>query len=593
MRRAAAVTLLVAAGGLPAGAGAQDTARVERDSLRAIRDSVTELRDSLRTAARCQGQTVRRIDVFPLPPDFGGVVARSRLLSRTVRSLHATTAPSVIRRFLVLAEGQPCSELRRAESERILRAQPFLADASIRVFPYADGVRLEVDVVDETSLVGGLAARATRPTTLRLGNTNLGGRAIYGDVEWREGFFYRDMYAARFRHHQLFGRPYLLEGTAIRRPLGGEWNAELAHPFLTDLQRVAWRTTVGSTEEYAGFVREEGLFPSVRSRRDYVDVGGIVRIGVPGQLSLFGISLSRERESAGAGPVVRTDTGLVEFSAPDDSLLRAYRPHEAARVNALWGVRNIRFLRVVGFDALTAAQDVRTGVQFGTLFGRSLSVIGSSDDDILVAADAYMGFGGQRAFASLQAGGSGREDGNTNRWDGILASGRGTVYFKPGAAHTIIATAEFGGGWRSRLPFQLTLGDLEGGVRGYRRSQLGGAQRVVGRLEERWFVGRPRSLGDLGLALFADAGKLWAGDVPYGVDTPIKAGVGVGILAAVPPRSQRLYRLEVAFPVSPDRYARWELRLSNTGGRRTGANEPGDLARFRERTLPTSIFTWP
>ena len=599
MRRAATLAALAAlltagAGARPAALAAQDTARVERDSLRAVQDSIAALRDSLRTAARCEGQTITRIDIRPNPPDFGRILERSRLLARTVRSLHATTDVNVIRRFLILTEGQPCTELRRAESERILRTQPFIADARISVFPDVGGVRLDVYVVDETSIVGGVALEgAARPTRLRLGNTNLSGRAIYGDAEWRDGFFYRDYYGARFRHHQLFGRPYLLEARGIRRPVGGEWRTEMAHPFLTDLQRIAWRVILGATEEYVGFVREDGVFPSVRSRRDFVDVGGVVRIGVPGQLSLFGLSLSREREGAGVAPVVRTDTGIVAFTDAGDSLLRAYRPHESARVNALWGVRNIRFKQVVGFDALTAAQDVRTGVQFGTLFGRSLSVLGSNDDDILVAADLYAGFGGQRAFVSLQAAGSGREDGNTNRWDGVLASGRGSFIVKPTASHTFVATAEFGAGWRSRLPFQLTMGDLVGGVRGYRRSQLGGAQRAVLRLEERWFAGRPRGLGDLGFALFGDAGKLWAGDVPYGVDTPVNFGLGFGILAAVPPRSQRLYRLDVAFPVSADRFARWELRLSNTGARPGSVNEPGDLARSRERTLPTSIFTWP
>lgn len=597
MRRTAAAlaALFTAAGGArPALLAAQDTARVESDSVRAVRDSVAALRDSLRTAARCQGQAITRIDVRNFPPDFGTISKRSAFLARMVRALHATTDEAVIRRFLIVFAGQACTELRRAESERILRTQPFIADARISVFPDGDGVRLDVYVVDETSIVGGVAlSNSGRPTRLRLGNTNLSGRSIYGDLEWREGFFYRDFYGARFRHHQLFGRPYLLEARGIRRQLGGEWLTAMAHPFLTDLQRVAWRITAGDDEEYVGFVREEGVFPSVLAQRDFADVGGIVRIGLPGQLSLFGLSFSREREAVGAGPVVRTDTGLVEFSEPGDSVLRAYNPHQAARVNALWGVRNIRYRPVVGFDALTAAQDVRVGVQFGTLFGRSLSVLGSADDDILVASDVYAGFGGQRAFVSLQAGGSGREDGNTNRWDGILASTRGALYLKPGTRHTLVARAEFGAGWRARLPFQLTLADLVGGVRGYQRSQVGGAQRVVLRLEERWFAGRPRGLGDLGFALYGDAGKLWAGDVPYGVDTPVRIGVGMGILAAVPPRSQRLYRLDIAFPVSPDAHARWELRLSNSGARPEGFNEPGDLARSRERTLPTSIFNWP
>jgi hypothetical protein len=34
---------------------------------------------------------------------------------------HTTTCPDVIRRFLLLRAGEPCTERRRAESERVLR----------------------------------------------------------------------------------------------------------------------------------------------------------------------------------------------------------------------------------------------------------------------------------------------------------------------------------------------------------------------------------------------------------------------------------------------------------------------------------------
>jgi hypothetical protein len=556
---------------------------------------VVAARDSARTAASCEGQTITQIDVRPQPPDLGKIVAQSRFLSHLLETLHATTQPDVIRRYLVVEVGQPCTELRRAESERILRAQPFIAEARISVFPDPNGgVRLDVFTVDETSIIGsvGVSGGIVRPAAAMLGNQNIAGRAIYADVVWRDGGVYRDEFGAHFQHNQVFGRPYQLSLAATRYAIGDEWGAEMAHPFLTDLQRVAWRVSSGETNSYVTFLRDDGPTPSVLYARRYADVGGIIRIGAPGQLSLFGVSLSREDEGSGRVPFVITDSGSVVVTNPD-SLLLGYRPHQSARVNALWGVRNVHYVPVTGFDALTAKQDMRVGMQFGTLFGRSLSILGSEDDDIFVSADVYAGYGTPKTFFALEARGSGREDGNTNRWDGILAGGVASWYLKPSTAHTVVARAEYSGGWRSRLPFQLTLRDARGGVRGYHGSRLGGAQRFVGRLEERWFIGRPRGFGDLGLAFFGDAGRLWAGDVPFGVTTPMKYGVGLGLLAAVPPRSQRVYRVDVAFPLSPDKYARWEVRFSTTGVRSRAITEPGDLTRSRERTVPTSIFSWP
>ena len=90
-------------------------------------------------------------------------------MTQIVRSIHVTTKPELIRRFLLLDEGRPCSELRRAESERILRAQPFLADASVLAFPNdKGGVDLEVRTIDVLSI------SADRITAVQVVPDNLG-----------------------------------------------------------------------------------------------------------------------------------------------------------------------------------------------------------------------------------------------------------------------------------------------------------------------------------------------------------------------------------------------------------------------------------
>jgi hypothetical protein len=161
------------------------------------------------------------------------------------------------------------------------------------------------------------------------------------------------------------------------------------------------------------------------------------------------------------------------------------------------------------------------------------------------------------------------------------------------AAHTLVVDGEWSGGWRQRLPFQLTLGDQRGGVRGYGRSQSAGAQRAVVRLEDRWYVTRIRALADVGVAPFFDAGRLWAGDAAFGVNTPVRMGAGISLLAAVPPRSKRLFRLEIGYPLSKDPHARLEIRISATDLTRVFWDEPGDVRRSRESTVPGSIFNWP
>jgi hypothetical protein len=174
----------------------------------------------------------------------------------------------------------------------------------------------------------------------------------------------------------------------------------------------------------------------------------------------------------------------------------------------------------------------------------------------------------------------------------MVSSGRLAWYLKPAASHVLIGSLEFAGGWRMRVPFQLRLGDRQGGVRGYAGSRTAGSVRSVARIEERWRIGGLTEHVAVGLATFADAGRVWAGDAPFGVDSGTKVGLGTGLLVAFPPQSQRLWRLDLAVPVSPDRHASWEVRLTGVWTR-TFWREPGDVARGRAGAAPSTIFIWP
>ena len=110
--------------------------------------------------------------------------------------------------------------------------------------------------------------------------------------------------------------------------------------------------------------------------------------------------------------------------------------------------------------------------------------------------------------------------------------------------------------------------------------------------EHRWYVGQLGRRADVGVGLFGDAGRVWKGDAPYGVDTPVRYAAGVSLLAAVPPRSKRTWRLDLAVPMRGDPNSKWEVRISHLVAGRDW-REPGDASRSRERSVPASVFTWP
>jgi len=553
--------------------------------------------DTARVVAPCDGRLVTSIEFRTHGPYSAGVAGQWRPLARALTATHAVTRPGVLRSFLALHEGQPCTELRRAESERILRAQPFLAE--VRVTTYDDGaggIRAVVTTADDFSLQAGVTARGAAPHVIggRLGDVNLAGQGISVVGTWANGLGLRDRYAGRITDYQFAGRPYELTVQGDRDVLGGYWSATLVHPFFTDLQRLGWIVDAGELRAYVPFPSTATGEPvTLDFSRHFLQVGGLARVrGGPGHLALFGLSVSEERDEPGTRPIFLSDSGGVR---PDTNLalVARYAPLRAARLNAILGVRDVRFIRVSGFDALSGEQDITLGTEVGVVAGRSLGVLGSVTRDALLASGLYIGTGSQRYLLAASVRAEARRDFNTAVWDDILLGGRLAWYWRLADAHTFIASTEYSLGVDQRLPFVLTLSDVRGGVRGYHGSLAAGGERGVARFEERWRLGPVKSLAELGLATFTDVGRIWAQGVPFGVNSPTAVGVGLGVLVGVPVHSRHLWRVDFAVPVTHDPNARFEVRFSSTDAGAPFYLEPRDLARARAHTTPTAIFDYP
>ncbi|MEO8563913.1 MAG: hypothetical protein ABI601_17670 [bacterium] len=549
------------------------------------------LSPSGRRVVPCVGQPISQIVIYAEAPSVASL-RRVPVIARLARTLHVTTQIEIIERFLLFKAGDHCSELRRAESERILRAQPFIAEAGVFMVLNDDGsLDAEVRTSDEASIVFGASVRARSPnvSSLLIGNANLSGQGMYVSGAWRSGDGFRDGWAGRVIDNQFLGQTLVASLEGERASIGGSWRAQAGRPFFTDLQRVAWRARSGMARGLVELRRPDGARPGVELSRRYFDVGGIARVGPPGRLGLFGASLSGDDEDPGNRLIV-ADSGIVRDLGP---VPRTYGPHRIARGNLLLGIRDIHFERRPGLDALTATQDVPLGVQLGTQIGRSLAVLGAREEDFFLAGDLYVGLSSLNTVTRLQMQGEGRRESGGAAWDGILTTGRLTHQRRINASHLEQAVLEWAGGYQQRTPFQLLLGVSEAGVRGYERSTFAGGQRLVARLEHRYTYGMVHKIADIGLALFADAGRQWAGDVPFGVTTPIKSSLGVSLLATVPPRSARLWRADLAFPLNRGAGASWSLRFTNADRTAFVFRDARDVAAGRELTVPSSIFAWP
>ena len=548
---------------------------------------------AVRTQAQCNGQVITEITVRSRGPSYGGVFERSPWLGRLVTSLHVTTAPEVVENMVLLREGERCSIFLRRETERLLRAQPFLADASVTAYPDTGGtVRVEVETLDEPSAIGSLGLSGESPylKAVAYGSGNVHGRAVSALAGWRDGGFYRDNYRIRYTNFQLFDEPVQFNLSAVRRDLGYDAVAQVAYPFFTDLQPFAWRVAGGADDILVPFRSPGRPTAALGVRRQFLDAGGVVRVGAPGRLAVVGGAVSLDRATPSTAGVIVTDTGLVPDAGP--VLIDRYHPFRSARVNLLLGYRQVNFLTVSGFDAIAGSQDMRRGVQAAFTVGRALGISGGTSGEVFVSGSVYGGVGSSRSFAGLEVLGEGRRVAQ-GEWESLLVGGRFGTYFRPHPRHTVTASLEYAAGRDQGQPFQLALGDVRGGVRGYDEAELGGAARLVVRLEERWRVGNIRGTADAGVAAFVEAGRLWAGDAPYGVTTGYKPAVGVAILTALPPRSRRIWRLDLAVPLDRDHGARWGFRITNEDRTRTFWFEPNDFRRNRERSGLVTAFGVP
>lgn len=542
----------------------------------------------------CMGQQIDDVVIYTAAPT-AAPLRRVRLLASVVSAVHTTTHPDIVRRFMMLQPGDLCDEHRRSESERILRAQPFIAEAQIEVVPDSDGhVTLGVHTTDEVALVLGIAASTASPQFrfLRVGDANLSGDGVYLAADWRNGAPFRDGYGLKYVDNLFTGRPYTLNLEGYQTPLGSNWTAGATHPYYTDVQQFAWRARIGANDDYIQFRNDDNSNHALRLSRNFFDVGGIFRVGPRGRFGLVGASVSGDDERTGGEQVLITTQG---FAADSSSQLEGrYRDHRIARANLLWGVRDVSFARVSGFDAISGTQDLAVGFQLGSMIGHSLSLLGARDNDVFVSGDLYAGAVGRNNALRVQVQTEGRHDNNADAWDGILMTGRAIQYYKLSPQHTSTLSVEFSGGWRQRIPFNLTLSDPSGGLRGFSSSNTPGGQRLVTRLDNRLFVARPFNLADVAVGAFADAGRLWSGEIPYGVTTPVYSSVGVSLLGAVPIHSSRVWRLDLAYATKREPGGhRFELRVSNTDKTTFFLAEPSDIGATRERTVPSSVFRWP
>ena len=542
----------------------------------------------------CDGAMVTAVEIRVHPPSYNGMGAKAYETMGVVGLRHVTTRANVVLAYLHVQVGVPCTERDRLESERLLRAQPFLSTAAVRTVPDGDGrVRVLVDVVDEIPIVLGASSSRGTLASLALGSQNISGLGLGVVLDWSKGFAYRDGFGVRAIQSGEFGGPQYVALTAEQKPLGESLMLEVARPFLTDLQRHAFHLGSGESSDYYGLVRPAGGDVARYVRRTYYDAGYVQRIGSrdPSRiLGLVGAVVLGEDVRVGDSTKVVSDSGL--FNRPDSAFLTRYPAFAVTRVALIAGVRSLSFSTVSGFDALRAEQDVGIGVQLDVLAGPSIWASRGARD-VFFAGDLYAGVGGAESFFSARLLAEAHRNQDTRDWEGAVGSARFAWYGKPSDRRTRLVSLEVSGIQHLAFPTQLTFRDADGGLPGFQDATAAGGLRGVVRIEERKLISLFPTRIDFAIAGFVDAGKIWAGDVPFGTTSVVRSSVGFSLLGGYPAGGKRTNRVDFAVPINPESgRARFELRFSSYDHTRLLWIEPRDVAGARTGAVPANLMKW-
>jgi hypothetical protein len=454
----------------------------------------------------------------------------------------------------------------------------------------AGGVKIVVTTVDEIALLVSGQTHGLNLQSFSLGNGNVKGEGLAATAFFERGFNYRSGFGVRLVDYAMTGRPYVgvLEGH--QHPLGHYANVELGHPFLTDVQRVAWHGGFTSSEDYPSIGRPAGDPLALQVKQQRWDASSIFRVLGTRTVALLGFGANGLR-------ITPADTGvLVDRSGllPDtgQTLRNRYQPFRATRVGVIAGVRKVSFARVRGFDALTAAQDVASGVMTGIYAAKGIKAAGENDS--FLSGALYAGKASENVLLASQMELEGRLDPGTHRWDSVIGSGRAAFYLGGGPGVMFMLDDRYSTGTRSRLPMQLSIGDTRGGILGYRNTSLAGARRNASRAELRFSGESLVRSADVGVAAFGETASIWAGDAPYG-QTATRSTVGVSLMAAYPSRSKRIYRADFGFPLTRGGTGggKFEVRFSSEDRTNFFWREPDDVHSARTGAVSSTLFVTP
>lgn len=480
--------------------------------------------------------TIENQNVFDLDNPL-----EDRWLFRAANTLHIRTRPNVIRRQLLFKEGEAYSARKIEESERILRSNKYIGDATIETVRYEDGI---VDLNVKTRDVWTLSAGSSFG---RHGGTNTGGLSVEEDnllgtgtsVTARYKSTYdRDVKAISFENQHLGGSLYEAAVSYADNSDGYRRYLRFGQPFFS----LDSRDSIG------------GSLLSARRTDSLYDRGEVVT-EFDHKLTYYQMNIGW---SGGLrdGWTRRLITGIVyddhKFTAvPDDPMSETILPQDRKYLFPYLGFEIIEddYETVSNFNRIHETEDIHLGTRFSITLGYSNEAVESSDSGFHFRGDFSDGLKlhetgtmlfGWRLGGRLVSGNS----------ENIRFSAYSNYHLRQSSHWMLYAGLKGTVGKNLDQDNQLLLGG-DNGLRGYPIRYQGGEAAALFTLEQRVFTDwYPFRLFRIGGAVFFDAGRTW-GKNPVGAENlGLLKDVGIGLrIGNSRSGVGRMIHIDLAFPL--------------------------------------------
>ena len=461
-------------------------------------------------------------------------------LFRLANRLHIQTRPSVIRRSLLFRSGERVSQRVIEESERVLRANSYLYDVSIRPLAYRDGiVDIEVHTRDTWSLQPGVSFS-------RGGGSNSGGVTVREKNLFGTGATVGISHSStvdrsgselEIAHKQVFGGWTSFSLKRADFDDGSSHSVSLVRPFYALDSRWALGASTAQFDRIDAIYSNGAAIGQFRHRQKSGEAfGGWSHGLVDGWVQRYSVGVNYTDDSYNIDPSFVPPAQLPA----DQTLSYPFIRYE---------VIEDKFARVTNRDKIGRPEFFAMGLNAQVQAGRAATSFGSTRNLWLYSTSISRGFeevGGGDLLTSFAFSGQTGDGRSEHQFYSTAVR-----YFLPQASRAMFYAALSLDAVRKPGPAdQLLLGG-DNGLRGYPLRYQSGNQRALFTVEERFYTDwYPFQLIRVGGAVFFDVGRAWGGAYQNLANSGWLGDFGFG-LRLVSDRSAfgNVLHLDLAFPI--------------------------------------------